>query len=187
MDIKSVKPQAQIIQPNPPAKEKIADKDKEVKNPRLQAEPLVKYEKSEKVEEKYITYDKAAIDKLKAASEQRYSSLRNMVEQMLKKQGITFKDAFEGGKEVKVDEQTRLEAQASIEDGGEYSIDAVAGRIMDFAKAISGGDKAQIGKLKGAIEEGFAQAKAIFGGTLPDISQKTHDEVMKRMDAWANE
>ena len=53
--------------------------------------------------------------------------------------------------------------------------------------AISGGDKAQIGKLKAAIEDGFKQAKEALGGYLPEISQKTYDEVMKRMDEWANE
>lgn len=187
MDIKSVNSNPQIIQKNATVKEKLTEKDKEVNNLKVKDEPALKYEKSEKVPDKYITYDKSAVDKLKAEAEQRHSNLRNMVEQLLKRQGLTFKDVFEDGKTLEVDEQTRLEAQASIEDGGEYSVDAVASRIIDFAKAISGGDKAQIEKLKGAIEEGFAQAKEAFGGELPEISQKTYDEVMKRMDEWGNE
>ena len=187
MDIKSVNSQGQILPQGKPVKEKLAEKDKDVSSPKVENNPAVKYEKSEKVEEKYITYDKTAVDKLKAEAEQRHANLRNMVKELLKRQGLTFKDVFEDGKEVKVDEQTRLEAQASIEEGGEYSVDAVATRIVDFAKAISGGDKAQIGKLKSAIEEGFKQAKEVFGGELPEISQKTYDEVMKRMDEWANE
>ncbi len=187
MDIKSVNSQTQMTKQNAPVKEKLAETDKDVSNLKVQNETTVKYEKSEKVQEKYITYDKTAVDRLKAEAEQRHSNLRNMVEQLLKRQGLTFKDVFEEGKPVKVDEQTRLEAQASIEEGGEYSVDAVATRILDFAKAISGGDKAQIEKLKSAIEEGFAQAKEAFGGELPEISQKTYDEVMKRMDAWVNE
>ena len=187
MDIKSVNSQGQILPQGKPVKEKLAEKDKDVSSPKVENNPAVKYEKSEKVEEKYITYDKTAVDKLKAEAEQRHANLRNMVKELLKRQGLTFKDVFEDGKEVKVDEQTRLEAQASIEEGEEYSVDAVATRIVDFAKAISGGDKAQIGKLKAAIEEGFKQAKEVFGGELPEISQKTYDEVMKRMDEWANE
>ena len=187
MDIKSVNSQGQILPQGKPMKEKLAEKDKDVSSPKVENNPAVKYEKSEKVEEKYITYDKTAVDKLKAEAEQRHANLRNMVKELLKRQGLTFKDVFEDGKVVKVDEQTRLEAQASIEEGGEFSVDAVATRIVDFAKAISGGDKAQIGKLKAAIEEGFKQAKEVFGGELPEISQKTYDEVMKRMDEWANE
>ena len=187
MDIKSVNSQGQILPQGKPVKEKLAEKDKDVSSPKVENNPAVKYEKSEKVEEKYITYDKTAVDKLKAEAEQRHANLRNMVKELLKRQGLTFKDVFEDGKEVKVDEQTRLEAQASIEEGEEYSVDAVATRIVDFAKAISGGDKAQIGKLKAAIEDGFKQAKEALGGDLPEISQKTYDEVMKRMDEWANE
>lgn len=187
MDIKSVNSQGQILPQGKPVKEKLAEKDKDVSSPKVENNPAVKYEKSEKVEEKYITYDKTAVDKLKAEAEQRHANLRNMVKELLKRQGLTFKDVFEDGKEVKVDEQTRLEAQASIEEGEEYSVDAVATRIVDFAKAISGGDKAQIGKLKAAIEDGFKQAKEALGGYLPEISQKTYDEVMKRMDEWANE
>ena len=187
MDIKSVNLQGQMLPQGKPVKEKLAEKDKDVSSPKVENNPAVKYEKSEKVEEKYITYDKTAVDKLKAEAEQRHANLRNMVKELLKRQGLTFKDVFEDGKEVKVDEQTRLEAQASIEEGEEYSVDAVATRIVDFAKAISGGDKAQIGKLKAAIEDGFKQAKEALGGYLPEISQKTYDEVMKRMDEWANE
>lgn len=187
MDIKSVNSNPQMMQKNASVKEKSAEKDKEVNKLKVKDEPALKYDKSEKVQDKYITYDKTAVDKLKAEAEQRHINLRNMVEQLLKRQGLTFKDVFEGGKTVEVDEQTRLEAQASIEEGGEYSVDAVASRIIDFAKAISGGDKAQIEKLKSAIKEGFEQAKEAFGGELPEISQKTYDEVMKRMDEWGNE
>jgi hypothetical protein len=41
-----------------------------------------------------------------------------------------------------------------------------------------------IGELKNAIIQGFKEAKKEFGGKLPDISQRTYDEVMKKLDEW---
>ena len=69
MDIKSVNSQGQILPQGKPVKEKLAEKDKDVSSPKVENNPAVKYEKSEKVEEKYITYDKTAVDKLKAEAE----------------------------------------------------------------------------------------------------------------------
>lgn len=184
MEIKNVNSQK-------PALGREVDKDlkgKEVlKKEKAQVKDVdgIKYEKQEKVES-FTTYDKGAVDKLKAEAQQRHENLRRLVEELLKRQGMSFRDVFEG-KEVKVDEETRLEAQKSIEDGGEHSVDAVATRIVDFAKAISGGDKSKIGILKKAIDDGFAGAKAAFGGELPEISRKTYDEIMRRLEDWINE
>lgn len=183
MEIKNVNSQKPII-----AKE--TEKDMKIKEAAKEKEQNkntegIKYEKSDKVES-YTTYDKTAIDKLKAEAQQRHENLRRIVEELLKRQGLSFKDAFDG-KEVKVDEETRLEAAKSLEEGGEHSIDAVATRIVDFAKAISGGDKSKLEVLKKAIDEGFAGAKAALGGELPEISKKTYDEIMRRLDEWENE
>lgn len=140
---------------------------------------------------KRVTYEKptyktdtSTIERLKAESEQAHESLRNIVRELLKSQGITMKDALSGKKEVKVDEQTRLQAEAAISEGGEYSAEKVSDRIVEFANAISGGDKSKFDLLKGAIEEGFKAAKAALGGTLPEVSQKTYDLVMEKLNNW---
>ena len=57
---------------------------------------------------------------------------------------------------------------------------------MDFAKALSGGDKSKLPELRAAIEKGFREAERILGG-LPQISRDTYDEVMRLLDEWANE
>lgn len=76
-------------------------------------------------------------------------------------------------------------AQQAIGEGGYYSVDAVATRIMDMAMALSGGDESKIELLRGAVEEGFKQAGEIFGGELPSICQDTYTEIMNRFDEWA--
>ena len=46
----------------------------------------------------------------------------------------------------------------------------VSDRIVDAAKAFSGGDKNKLGLMRGAIEAGFKAAAGMFGGKLPEIS-----------------
>lgn len=79
------------------------------------------------------------------------------------------------------------EAQKAISEGGYYSVDKTAERIVEFAKALTGGDPSQIEKMRNAVEKGFKEAAKVWGGNLPDISSKTHDAIMKRFDDWANE
>lgn len=162
-------------------------------------QPEVVYEKSNDVKVSEKTQTKT-IQELKAESDRRIEGFKKMIYEMLEKQGYHFntfmgmkiertsKDGVElvDIKDIKVDQATRLKAQEAISEGGEFSVDAVATRIMDFAKALSGGDKSKIAELREAVEKGFDQARAALGGELPDISQDTYNEVMKRFDQWEN-
>jgi len=85
---------------------------------------------------------------------------------------------------VNIDEATRTAAQEAIGEGGAFSVDAVATRLLDFAVAISGGDPERISVLRNAVERGFAAAERQWGGTLPDISQQTREAVMNGFDQW---
>ena len=81
---------------------------------------------------------------------------------------------------------TPEEAQKAVADGGDYSIDAVAGRILDMASSIANGDPEKLKAMQAAVEKGFEAAglswKDTFGedSDMPEITQKTHDEVTKR-------
>lgn len=184
------------INPNVPMvqqQQNLKKVEQEVK-PVINSGKDVEYIPSAKEDEKKITYENPGIKKanqsliadLKKASDDRYQNLRRMVEEMLSRQGITFKDAL-SEKAVVVDETTRAEAQAAISEGGELSAEAVSDNIVNFAKALSGQDKSKLDILIGAIDEGFAQARSMLGGTLPDISQRTYDLIMEKLDVWRNE
>lgn len=166
--------------------EKDSEKNKELPDKAIRHEPLqgekpVTYTKTGHV------YDQATIDKLKKQSEKAYSYLRDLVEKLLLKQGHSLKTVTaEEWTEVEIDETTRPEAQNMIAPGGPLSAEAVSDRIVDFAKAISGGDIEKLDKLKGAIEGGFKQAEAILGG-LPEISKETYKLVMEKLDTWVKE
>lgn len=143
------------------------------------------YVKSDEADKK-VTYDKpkvdqATIQKLFEESDKAYNQLKQIVAQMLERQGMTFRDWTK----VEVDETARLEAGKLIGEGGDLSPEKVSDRIVEFAKAISGGDLGKLDELKAAIEKGFSEAARILGGELPDVSKKTYDLVMEKLDAWA--
>lgn len=174
----------------PNKNEKFTAKDKEAKTEQAATEPKDEYIPSGS-EGKKATYDKPKVDqttiaRLKEESDRAYSHLRKMVEELLARQGKTFHDV-ELGDEIEVDEATRLEAQALIGEGGDLSPEKVSDRIVEFAKALSGGDLSKFEELKQAIEEGFMQAAHVLGGELPEVSQRTYDLVMEKLEQWKNE
>ncbi|MDF2547684.1 MAG: hypothetical protein K0R93_2582 [Anaerosolibacter sp.] len=143
---------------------------------------------------KKATYDKPntkadekTIQKLKEESEKNYRHLKEMVRQLLERQGLTFQDIENPDTIVEIDEEARTEALKMIGEGGPLSPEVVSNRIVEFAKAISGGDKAKYETLKTAIDEGFKEAERILGGKLPEISQKTYTMVMEKLDRWVKE
>ncbi|HHW32193.1 MAG TPA: hypothetical protein GXX20_11080 [Clostridiaceae bacterium] len=148
------------------------------------------------ISEKKVTYSKPGvvkpdikrIEQLKKEAEDALRPLRQMVEELLKKQGMSFKVAnpkpYEG-KMVEIDDETRAEAQRLISDDGEYGIENTANRLFEFAKAVSGNDKTKINELKSAIELGYKAAEKAFGGELPEICKKTLERTMEKLDQWA--
>ena len=132
--------------------------------------------------------DVERIEQLKKEADEALRPLRELVEQLLKKQGLTFKDSnlkANEGEMVEIDEETRAEAQRLTSDGGEYSIENTSNRLFEFAKAISGGDKSKIDQLKSAIEQGYKEAEKAFGGELPEICKKTLACTLEKIDQWA--
>lgn len=129
------------------------------------------------------------VERLKEEADRASAPLRDLVEKLITKQGdsswnISVSLEITGSFNV---DMTQTEAAAAIEEDGEWGVEAVSDRIVDFAKAISGGDTSKLETLREAIDKGFAMAKNTLGGTLPDISSKTYDAVMKKLDDWANE
>lgn len=131
--------------------------------------------------------DEQSISQIKAEVDKIHSNLRNLVEYLLKKQGMTFKDLDANGLDVEIDEETRVEAQRSIDEVGELSIESVSDRLVDFARAISGGDKSKIALMRDSIKEGFKEAEKVWGGKLPEISYKTLDRALEKLDTWESE
>lgn len=132
--------------------------------------------------------DQIDISILKEEADKAHAHLRQIVEDLLKRQGIEIDKLPDlKAEDIKVDQQARDEAAKMVESGGPLSPEAVSDRIVDFAKSISGGNKDKLDLLRDAIEEGFAQAKEFMGGELPEISSKTYDMIQEKLDAWEEE
>ncbi|NMB36068.1 MAG: hypothetical protein GX989_07290 [Firmicutes bacterium] len=155
-----------------------------------------KFVPSEDKFKKVVTYNKKAVktdDSFMAAlqeeSEKAYESLKRIIVELLERQGYSaqrVKDERPGAFEVEIDETARTEAAALIADDGPLGAEAVSNRIVDFAIAASGGDRSKLSEIKSAIDEGFRQAKNMLGG-LPEVSLKTYDLIMEKLDRWGEE
>lgn len=183
------------IKPNTPTvavPEKKPNKNVEKEKESLKDEPAVVFEKS--TPEPTTLYDAKKIESLKAHVDAKLSQLKDTVKQLIEKQGLKFEDvlkAIDEGKgqeiQIPIDEETRLKAQEEISEDGFWGVNQTADRILEFAKTISGGDKSKYDLIKGAIEEGYSEAKKAFGDTLPEISEKTLERVLKGLEEWKNE
>ena len=134
--------------------------------------------------------DTALINKLKADADARTSQLRSLVKQMMGKQATTYGNAndiwsFLRSGNYTVDPATKAQAQADIAEDGYWGVTQTSDRIIQFAIALTGGDPDKIEAMRDAFKKGYAQAEKTWGGSLPEISQKTYDAVMEKFDKLA--
>jgi len=130
------------------------------------------------------------INKLKADAEAQTSQLKSLVEKLMLGQGNAIGTAddiwsFLRKGDFTVDAATKAQAQADIAEDGYWGVEQTSERILDFAKALSGGDPSKAEAMREAFEKGFKQATETWGDKLPDISQRTYEATMKKFDEWA--
>lgn len=128
----------------------------------------------------------AQADMLRKSEEQRMNAFQQMLRSMVVKQGEKSNLSM-FGLNLNVSQADSAAAAASLQEGGEWSVDAVATRLMDMAKALSGGDPSKIEELRTAVQKGFKAAGMDLGGKLPGICNDTYNEVMRRFDDWKKE
>lgn len=117
-----------------------------------------------------------------------FDLLRGLVMNMFKEQGLPLTlpvgNSANGAEEISLEEITPEEANKLIADDGYFGIEQTAGRIVDLAIGIAGGDPARIDAIRAGVDKGFKEAFKALGDWLPDISYKTYDKVMEKLDAW---
>jgi len=133
-----------------------------------------------------FTPDRERISELWDRHMERVESFRQMVETLLNQQAE--RQGLADGwsiRDIEISPEMRAEASAMIDEGGYFSVEETAGRILDFAVALTGGDPAQIEVMRDAVQRGFDAAERFFGGELPEITHQTHAAVMNGFDEWA--
>ena len=113
-----------------------------------------------------------------------FDLLRGLILNIFEEQGLDTKIATEGG-EIDLNSITQEDAQALIADDGYFGVDQTSDRIVNLAVGIAGGDVTRLDAIREGVEKGFQEALDAFGGWLPDISHKTYDAVMEKLDEWA--
>ena len=134
---------------------------------------------------------KAIVSQLKADQEKRQSQLTDLVHNMLNTQTNTFGQAnniwqFLAKGEYTVDAATQKKAQEAISEDGYWGVKQTSDRIVSFATALAGNDPKQLEKMRDAFLKGYKQAEKTWGGKLPEISQKTYDAVLEKLDKLMN-
>jgi len=165
-------------------------------------ETAVVYEKSNDTQKTNPTSNKnagidreAIIAQMKADTEARMNQLTSIVQEMMTGQGKAFSLAtgnddiwkFLASGDYTVTEAAKLQAQEDISEDGYWGVEQTSERILDFAKALSGGDATKADELLEAFKEGYKQATGAWGKDLPDISKQTYDAVEEKFEAWKKE
>lgn len=114
-----------------------------------------------------------------------YELLRSLVVKTLQEQNVPLQIST-GNVDIDFKGMTVEEARELISEDGYFGVEQTSDRIVDFAINAFGNDPAKLDEMKKAIEKGFLDAQKAFGGTLPEISQKTYDAIMQKLDAFAN-
>lgn len=143
------------------------------------------FSKDTKVTGKMSDADRASlVQSLKADMDNQMARFTNMMAQMFQKQGITGLSAQDNSLwrqiasgNFTVDAQTKADAQAAISEDGYWGVKQTSQRIFDFAYALAGDDVEKMKEMQAAVEKGYKQAGAAWGGALPSISGQTYSAI----------
>ncbi len=169
--------------------------NKDIENPSSSFnETAVTYEKEDLAggQKKVYQRDDATIQRLKEDLERREQSLRDLVRKMLLDQGQAYQESMDiygllrEGK-INVDPQTVEKAQRDIAEDGYWGVEQTSERLVSFAKALTGGDPSKADEMIEAVKKGFEQATKAWGAELPDISKKTLEATIRKLEDWRDQ
>lgn len=160
-------------------------------------ETAVVYEKSNATEtvkpNKNNGVDREAIiAQIKAENDARIAQMQELVRKMMQGQGNALAQtddiwSFLASGDYTVTEAAKLQAQEDISENGYWGVEQTSERILDFAKALSGGDVSKADLLLDAFKKGYEEATGAWGKELPSISKDTYKAVEEKFAAWKEE
>ena len=134
----------------------------------------------------------AIIAQMKADTDARMAQMQDLVRKMIQGQGNALAQtddiwSFLASGDYTVTEAAKLQAQEDISENGYWGVEQTSQRILDFAKALSGGDTSKADMLLDAFKKGYEEATGAWGKELPEISKKTYEAVEEKFAAWKEE
>jgi anti-sigma28 factor (negative regulator of flagellin synthesis) len=125
--------------------------------------------------------------KMLEESDRKAQAIIDLIRPLVEQQGLNLAKVASGEQQLSADPATIEAAKAAIADGGEFSVEKTAERILSFAKSVIGADPSRFDAIRAAVEKGFQQAQDLLGGSLPEISQKTRATIEAEFDRWKKE
>lgn len=110
---------------------------------------------------------------------------RSLVLKALRDYGVSTSIELGDGTSKDLTDISPTEAQALISEDGFWGVEQTSDRMFNMMTGLAGGDPARLDEIKAGVAKGFAQASQAFGGSLPDISYRTRDRLLEKLDAWA--
>ena len=176
-------------------KSEVAAQEEPVQTPSVKQDTYEPSKTTDTVDEEVGTTYKPntkLIDQLKAEQNAVQTRFLTNVRDILSKQGKEiavgegiWKQLAAGDYEV--DAETQQAAKEAISENGYWGIKQTSERIVQFAKALVGGNQSKIDLMKDAFIKGYDAATEAWGSVLPDITKGTYDAVMDLFDAWEQE
>lgn len=160
------------------------------------AEVKDEYVKSKKTEgdstKQIYTKDSSVVDRLKQDAQNRKQQLIHLVQKTLSKQGTTYNTLSDMFKAIKngslqVDPSAVEQAKKDVAEDGYWGVKQTSDRLVEFAKALSGGDASKAEEMIAAVEKGFKQATAAWGDKLPGICKDTLEATREKLTEWKEE
>ncbi len=111
-------------------------------------------------------------------------NLRQLIVNLFREQGLSARIAT-SDTTIDFRELTPEQARDLIAEDGYFGVEQTSDRIFETAVALAGNDPEKLEQIRAGIDKGFEMAAQALGGTLPDISTRTYDAVMEKLDAWA--
>jgi hypothetical protein len=124
---------------------------------------------------------------LLADSEIEVTRFMQQLRNIIGEQGLSWNRVFSGEQKISAAPADIAAAQEAISEDGEFGVRKTAERILNFALGATGGDPANLDKIRAAVQTGFDAAREVLGGSLPSISEDTYKAVMDEMARWGRE
>ena len=139
-----------------------------------------------KVDEKQAARD-ALIKSLNEQLDAHTQQMQNLVTQLLggkpQTEGWSLAETYRKVAEA-ADPETIEKAKKDIAEDGEWGVEKTSERMFEMAKALSGDDPTKADEMIAAVKKGLNQATQAWGEDLPDISKKTVDATIKKLEDW---
>ncbi len=156
-----------------------------------EAAAAAKAAETETTEENAVDEKQAAREALiKTLNEQldaHTQQMQNLVTQLLggkpQTEGWSLAETYRKVAEA-ADPETIEQAKKDIAEDGEWGVEKTSERMFQMAKALSGDDPTKADEMIAAVKKGLKQATQAWGEDLPEISQKTVDATIKKLEDW---